>query len=115
MRCDHGHEWGGLFEESNPPQKVCAHGHEAITTQKEKPIDLVQVTLFPAGRLVDSVKKQYALERRYRIIISDIDKTWTYESKKTYLWPEALKISGLFQERSLAQAKEAIERRKNEI
>ena len=115
MRCDHGHEWGGLHEESNPPSKLCEHGHEAITIQKEKPIDFVQVTLFPAGRLVDSVKKQYASERRYRLIISDIDKTWVYESKKTYLWPEALKLSALFQERSLAQAKHTIERRQDEI
>ena len=109
LMCDFGHQWGGLFDEGADISELCPEGHEAVTLQKMPPIDQVQVTLRPAGRLADSVKGQYVFENKVQIIVSDIQGLWQYQSKKFYSWREAEGVLRLFEKRSLAQAIKIIE------
>ena len=111
LACDFGHQWGALLDEEASVPEICPQGHEAITVKKMPPIDHVQVTLRPAGRLADPVKGQYVFDNKVQIIVSDIQGSWEYQSKKLYSWREAEGVIRLFEKRSLAQAKEIIEKR----
>ena len=107
--CDFGHRWGGFWDENVIVPVICPEGHEAVTCTKNAPIDQVQITFRPAGRLTDSVKGQYSFENKVQIVISDIHQAWAYESKRLYSWREAEDILRLFEKKSLAQAKQIIE------
>jgi hypothetical protein len=110
LHCDYGHSWEDFVDENAEVPKVCPKGHEAVTYKKMPPIDQVQVTIRPAGRLADSVKEQYIYENKVQIIVSDIQETWKYHSQSLYSWREAEEILRKFEKRSLAQAKAIIER-----
>lgn len=107
-RCDHGHEWQ-IFRDENAEETVedskCSYGHLAITLEKRKPVDEVQISIRPAGFVSDPVTKQVALPKRYRLIISDLaaDKG-ELESALTYTWEDAMKAAEKFQNLSVAQA-----------
>jgi hypothetical protein len=109
--CDYGHQWGGFFEEDADIPMQCTDGHEAITCSKQAPIDQVQVTIRPAGRITDSVRHQTAFERYVWIIVSDIQGTWEYRSNKVYSWREAEQLIRLFESCTLDKAKLTVEKR----
>jgi hypothetical protein len=109
LMCDFGHRWGGFFDENFEVSDVCPQGHDAVTCTKRAPIDQVQITFRPAGRLTDTVKEQYSFENKVQIVIGDIHQTWAYESKKLYSWREAEGILRMFEKKSIAQAKQIIE------
>ena len=110
LRCDFGHQWGGLLDANAGVSEVCPEGHEAAILKKMPPIDHVQVTIRPAGRLVDPVKGQYAFENKVQIVVSDMQGAWGYQSQQLYSWQEAEAVVRMFELRSLAQAKEIIQR-----
>src|SRR5215204_58678 len=89
LMCDFGHRWGGFLDEEAEVSNVCPEGHDAVTLSKMPPIDQVQVTIRPAGRLADAVKGQYIYENKVQLIVSDIQGTWEYRSQQVYSWREA--------------------------
>jgi hypothetical protein len=97
ITCDYGHKWGGFLEEDAEILMRCPEGHEAVICCKEPPIDQVQVTIRPAGRIVDKVTKKSAGDRQVWIVVSDIQGCWEYQSQKIYSWREAEKIVRLFE------------------
>ena len=105
--CDFGHSWGGFFDEEAEVPDVCPEGHEAVTLTKEPPIDQVQVTIRPAGRLAHG---RPIFENEVQIIVGDIQGTWEYQSQKLYSWREAEAVVRRFEKMSLAQAKAIIAR-----
>ena len=110
LACDFGHDWGGFLDEEAEVPEVCPEGHEAVTLRKMPPIDQVQVTIRPAGRLANSVTGQHLFENRVQIIVSDIQGMWEYQSQKFYSWREAEAIVRMFEKTSLKQAKAIVER-----
>lgn len=110
LSCDFGHQWGGFLDEDAEVPEVCPEGHEAVTLKKMPPVDQVQVTIRPAGRLVDPVKGQYAFENKVQVIVSDMQGSWEYRSQQFYSWREAEAVARMFEKRSLAQSKEIIQR-----
>lgn len=107
-RCDYGHEWGGFFEEDAVLPTICTEGHEAVQISKYPPIDQVQVSIRPAGRIVDQVKGQVHYERHAWVVIESLSGDWSYTTKKMYIWREAEKIIRLFERSSIDGAKETI-------
>lgn len=105
--CDFEHRWGGFFDEEAELPDVCPEGHEAVTLTKEPPVDQVQVTIGPAGRLAHG---RPIFENKVRVIVSDIQGTWEYQSQQLYSWREAEAVVRRFEKRSLAQAKWVTER-----
>ena len=89
----------------------CSEGHEAVTCTKQLPIDQVQVIIKPAGRIADRVTKQPMFERQVWVIVSDIQGSWEYQSRKNYSWREAEQILRLFESCPLEKAKQIVERK----
>ena len=110
LRCDFGHRWGGFLDEEAAVPEECPEGHEAVTLTKMPPIDQVQITIRPAGRLVDAASGRYAFENKVQIVVSDIQGAWEYQSQQFYSWREAESVVRMFEKRSLAQAKDIVER-----
>src|SRR5215212_2077567 len=73
-QCDYGHRWT-LYRDENaleePDDAVCPYGHEAVTLQKARPIDVVQITFRPAARIIDDVTNKVVDERKYWLVLSD--------------------------------------------
>lgn len=107
LACDFGHSWGGFLDEEAEVPDVCPEGHEVVTRSKMPPIDQVQITIRPAGRLVHG---RPVGENKVQVIVSDIQGTWEYRSQQLYSWREAEAVVRRFEKRSLAQAKAIIGR-----
>lgn len=101
--CDFGHQWV-LFKDQEDPEheedSICPEGHPAVTLSREPALDDVQVTFRPAGRIVDTVKKQVQGQGKYYIVISNLTGTQERVSKKVYTWQEACQIGKNFDMRS---------------
>jgi hypothetical protein len=105
--CDYGHEWTILRDEKAqavPEDRICPFGHESVTLQKWRPIDLVQIMLKPAAVLVDTFTNQIQYEKEYWLILSDIEDIEKLVSSRPYLWREVLSLAEKFQGRSKASA-----------
>jgi hypothetical protein len=105
--CDFGHHWEFFRDEHAPEQPgdaLCPQGHTAVTLQKERPVDKVQITLRPAAVIVDAVKNQVGWERHYWFILTDTEGVEERISARPYLWREVLGLAERFQGRSKASA-----------
>lgn len=105
--CDDGHAWEIFRDEDaaeSPEDSVCPDGHPAVTLTKQPPVDEIQIALRPAGRIVDRVTGQVALERRYLLVLSDLEGANERVSKRTYLWRELLSLAEKFHGRTRQSA-----------
>lgn len=114
LTCDFGHRWGDFLDGEACVPEVCPEGHEAVTLTKMPPVDQVQITIRPAGRLADAVNGRYDFENKVRIVVSDMQGAWEYQSRQVYSWREAEAIVRMFERRSTAQAQAIIERRERD-
>ena len=114
-RCDAGHEWivaRNAEEGEKAGDDICPAGHSAVTCRVEQPVEDVQILLVPAARIVDAVKGQRVLDGRYYISILDKAGSELLASKDHFAWDEVLKLAGLFQGKSVEQARRWWERKK---
>jgi len=98
-RTDSGDEWLVFREEGGPEytnETKSENGEEAVTKQKEVPVDIVLVALRPATRIVDSVKGQQLDKDKYHVVVSDRSGTFELMTEEIYGWDEALKVASLF-------------------
>lgn len=98
-RCDHGHSWT-IFRDEDAAERagdgVCPFGHDAVTLGKQRLIDAVQVSIRPAGRVVDPVKRQIGHEYEFYFVITDLHCEAERMSVKTYAWAQIMAIADRF-------------------
>lgn len=91
-RCDEGHAWT-VFRDINaledPSDAICPFGHEAVTLHKSPILDMVQVALRPAARIVDDVKHRIGNECEFYIVITDLRTDVERMSQKRWTWSDA--------------------------
>lgn len=91
-RCDFGHSWSVFRDEDAgelPEDAVCPFGHEAVTLHKSQLLNMVQVSLRPAARVVDSVTGRTGHEYEYFLVITDLHKGIERMSAKAFTWEAA--------------------------
>lgn len=101
--CDEGHQWTFFRDEEceeKPEDRICPHGHEAVTLKKERALNDVVVTLRPAGRVVDFLRNQEAMRGSYYVVLSNIEGTEELVSEGVYNWEDACKFARKFDKRS---------------
>lgn len=98
-RCDHGHSWT-IFRDEDAVERaddgVCPFGHEAVTLSKHRLINAVQVSMRPAGRVVDPVKGQIGHEYEFHIVITDLHREVERMSARTYSWSQTIALADRF-------------------
>ena len=111
LRCDFGHSWGGFFDEEQEVPMQCAQGHEVVMVTKHPPVDQVQVSFRPAGRIVDHVTQQTRFERKVWLVVQSLQADWQHTSAECYSWREAERLARLFEGVSVEKAKILIKER----
>jgi hypothetical protein len=100
-QCDYGHSWT-LFRDENsveqPEDIHCPEGHEAIILKKSRPIDRLEITFRPAGFTSDKITNKLWGEKRYRLILSDLENVETRTSRITYSWQEVIQLADRFKD-----------------
>lgn len=87
--CDFGHTWTRYREEDAsemPGDNVCPEGHEAVVLRKQPMLDMVQIAIRPAARIVDSVKGQVGHEYEYYLVVTDLHGDAERMSRKPLAW-----------------------------
>ena len=90
--CDFGHDWTFFRDEDtviNPHDEMCPFGHEAVTLSKQPMLDMVQVAIRPAARIVDKVKGQTAHEYEYYLVVTDLHNNIERMSRQPLTWHDA--------------------------
>ena len=108
LSCDFGHTWSGYCADEAELPAHCPKGHEAVQVSRHEPIDQVQVSIRPAGRIVDPVTMQTAHERKVTIVVSNLQETWAHMIQGLYSWREAENILRKFEGVTEARAKDII-------
>ena len=105
--CDFGHSWEILRSSEfveQPEDRICKHGHEAVTLGKAEPADFVEVSIYPAVREVDYVTKRIGLENKFHVIVRAVNDDWQVISSNRYTKKEAIELVEAFAGLSLHQA-----------
>ena len=103
--CDHGHQWvlyKDSTDEEKPAEKFCPEGHESVTLSREAAIDDAQITLRPAGVIVDTITNQEAMRGRYYVVISSQNSDEEFVTDVTYRWEEACAFARKFDKRAFS-------------
>ena len=91
-RCDEGHSWTilrGMDETENPDDARCPYGHEAVTLHKAPLLDMVQIAIRPAARVVDEVTGRVGREHEYYLVVVDLHSELERMSKRSFSWNDA--------------------------
>jgi hypothetical protein len=105
--CDYGHQWTVQRQHTEDEQAsdlICPEGHPAITGRVELPVDDVQILISPAARIVDQLKRQRILDRRYYLSLLDKSGKELCASKEHYDWDAVVKLSAFFTNKTIEQA-----------
>ncbi|GAB6188173.1 hypothetical protein [Thermopirellula anaerolimosa] len=90
--CELGHRWT-LFREEDaaeaPSDAICPQGHEAVTLQKQRLLDMVQVAIRPAARVVDQRTGRIDHEYEYYLVVTDLHNNVERMSRKPLSWSDA--------------------------
>ena len=91
-RCDEGHSWTilrGIEETENSDDAMCPFGHEAVALHKAPLLDMVQIAIRPAARVVDERTGQVGHEYEYYLVIADLHSNVERMSKRLFSWNDA--------------------------
>jgi hypothetical protein len=64
----------------------------------------VQILISPAARVIDRVRRQRILDRRYYLSLLDKSGTELCASRDHYDWDTAVKFAAFFKDKSIEQA-----------
>ena len=113
-QCDFGHEWtivGSELDLQDRVRHMCEYGHPVITISKEPAVDEVEITIRPAARIVDEIKRQVLLQGRYWLVLSSQVSDEQLVSSQSYVWKETLVLAERYRGKTFAEAKLEWERR----
>ncbi len=102
-RCDYGHEWDLFRDESaseSPDDAICPFGHEAVTLEKCRLLDMVQLAIRPAAQIVDMTTGQIGREFEYYVVVTDLHNDIERMSRKPLTWNDAKAVLDRFRIRS---------------
>lgn len=91
-RCDEGHAWTvfrDVDESENPDDAVCPFGHEAVTLHKALLLEMVQIAIRPAARVVDEKTGRIGREYEYCLVVIDLHNDVERMSRRTLSWNDA--------------------------
>ncbi|BCB78286.1 hypothetical protein GCM10022251_31200 [Phytohabitans flavus] len=103
FRCDLNHRWAVMAEEAEgePPEEEATcpvDGALAVTATPQRPADRVSVSIVPAARVTDPVRKLVGHESEYYLEISSPDSSRMKRSAMTLSWDEAIRKASLFEQ-----------------
>ena len=90
--CDFGHHWTFFRDVDtviNPHDEICPFGHKAVTLYKLPFLDMVQVAIRPAARLIDRRTGQIGNEYEYYLVVTDLHNNIERMSRRTLTWHDA--------------------------
>lgn len=122
--CDFGHSWSYLRDEADvetPQDAICPHnvphndpripsGREAVTLVKERLLDVVQVAIRPAARIVDPVKGQIGYEYDFYLVVTDLHEDMERQSSKSFTWSQAKDLMDSFRNLTAEEAWRVLDR-----
>jgi hypothetical protein len=103
--CEHGHNWTlyrNTTDEEKPEEVFCPEGHEMVMRFRHNVIDDAQITLRPAGRIINSITQQESKRGRYYVVISSQNSDEEFVTDVTYRWEEACAFARKFDKRAFS-------------
>jgi hypothetical protein len=101
-RCDFGHVWMLLRDEDvpeSPEDAICPLGHEAVTLEKARLLDMVQIAIRPAAQVVDTTTGQTGHEYEYYLVVTDLHRGVERMSRRPLTWSDAKAVLDRFRAR----------------
>ena len=99
-QCDYAHQWVIFRDENaeeNPEDQTCPYGHEAVTIQKDIPIDEIVISFLPAGVIYDRVTQKVSAHGKYWFAVTNrLGGDEEKRSKKSYNWLEVMDLANKF-------------------
>ena len=112
-QCDFSHRWT-MFRDEDADERqedvLCPYGHEAVTLQKCRLGDVVQVGIRPAMQIVHHTTGRIGHEYEFYLVVTDLHNDREHMSRRTYWWDDVKEHLDTFRNVSFEQACEQLDR-----